>query len=156
MPRTHFKRTEWGLLTGGSSFAGSIFELHLEQYRDSDEPVESPEPHKVWHSEACHQRRGTNMNVSKSCNKIMTQAFAIGKEISNHFRRGGQALCRKWRQVPGPSELQTHFISSKLCCSCAHLTWRIRGPVQVMRLTGRLTQAAVIEDLLDQRPLSQE
>lgn len=106
MPRTHFKRVEWGPLTGGSSFTVSIFELHLERYRDCDEHVESPEPHKAWHSEACNQWRGQIWMSLSQATKLWLRPLPYGKrflttwgEEGRHFAGSGdrpqaQVNCR--------------------------------------------------------------
>lgn len=95
------------------------------------------------------------------CPYVKQKNYALDLcQMERDFWRGGRGevtLQRNWRPTPSPSELQTHFISRKppCCLLLSSSTWRIRGLVQVMRLTGRLMQTAVIDDLLDQRPLSQ-
>lgn len=122
MPRIPFKCMEWGSLTRGSSFAVSIFELHLEQYRDSDEHVESPEPHKFCHSEACNQWRGQIWMSLSQATKLWVGPLPSGKrflttwgEEGRHFADSGDRSQAQVNCRPTSSAENSVLL---LCSSC--------------------------------------
>lgn len=90
---------EWDLWPEDLHLQLSIFELHLEQYRVSDEHAESPEPHKVWLSWACNQWRGQIRMSLSQATKLWLGPLPCGKRLLTTWGKEG-SHCRKWRHRP--------------------------------------------------------
>lgn len=117
VPRAHLKCREWGSLRRGSSFVTNIFELHLEQSRDSNEHAWSPEPHEVWPLWACNQWKGCTWTSSCQATKLRLRSLPNGKGFLNTWGPREVVLWRNGRQAPSPSEPQPHFISRSCCAA---------------------------------------
>lgn len=101
--------------------------------------TESLEPHRGWHSQACNHWKGHIWMSLSQATELCLRPLPNEKRFLTTWWEEGSYFAGKVETGPKPKGTADSFRQQKAAILLlSSSTWRIRGPVQVRRVTGRL------------------